>query len=859
MEYADSVSQLDHHVKQFERTILVTIEKEYHSERGSHLGKLNAHFEVFPDGEIYPINTGTDFCDTEQVFLISGFQEIKEKYGRNLFQAICSPSKADILKDRDCKYVTWAEKCSDIKQIFACQTFNTKLPELNSILDPKIIVDKLPITNTVMIFDEQEDCYLGPFAYRVDESNDSEESAITLKALQPTLSNTIPPYHVGKYDRELLETYCRNLPDGTQLISNIKRIADRHIGIIDFISDEEIIGLYASKVVNNGAIRNFSKGTVSHIRKYLSTTKDYSYFPKRFERLFGTLEKVEAWKDTRSDMMQLFLQSESGKKILTEYIRENKDQYFEQERVEFKEKLQKSFESENNNLASIKAERDELVSDIRRLTEEHTKLQRGDLENKHTENDYETWSKEHQTKIDAENEKLVSIQDNIKTVEEKLSNLKKTYVKYQNLEELEKEIQFQETLKQRTQSQLTETQAKLKESNDALIKKLVSLKPDVDALCGIIDSRPQQHLDLTVPIIKIEGDKQVKQEKIITGVIEHLEGYGRTTDFHAAANLLTSVAQTQFTLFSGLPGTGKTSMAKLLGQSLGLKSRCLTIPVARGWTSVRDILGFYNSLSQSYVNAPNGFTELLKQLDKEKREKLTGAPALVILDEFNLSQPEHYFSSFMEMADSELSQRTITTGDPNHPNILVPEHLRFIGTINNDESVQSLTPRMLDRACVVNFDDLDLDRSDNLTIPQTSEPEELLGAISGIEFIKLFKADTYNLTDNIRSILSLIIEKLSINDPKLGAPISISMRKIKAIAAYQNVAGSLMYEKPLGALDYAVSQHILPLLNGYGENFGRRLEELKLVIPESMERTHSLLGRIITNGEANMHSYGMGL
>nr|CAC9201083.1 Uncharacterised protein [Escherichia coli] len=28
------------------------------------------------------------------------------------------------------------------------------------------------------------------------------------------------------------------------------------------------------------------------------------------------------------------------------------------------------------------------------------------------------------------------------------------------------------------------------------------------------------------------------------------------------------------------------------------------------------------------------------------------------------------------------------------------------------------------------------------------------------------------------------------------------------------------------ALDYAVSQHILPLLNGYGQGFGKRLEAL---------------------------------
>lgn len=859
MEKIEQTSYIDRGSKTLERTILVTIEKEYYSERGSHLGKLNAHFEVFPDGEIYPINTGTDFCQTEQVFLLSGYQKLKEDHGQNLFQAICIPSKSDNLKEGDCKYVTRIENCSPISQTLACHSFTVPLPNPSSPNGARIILDKLPITKSILLYDKDTECYSGPFSYDVQSSNEYGECSLTLKALQPSLSNTIPPFHVGQYDKELLETYIRELPDNSQIISNIKRVADRHVSIVDFISDGEIVSLYASKVVSSGAIRNFSKGTVSHIRKYLSTTPDYNHYPKRFERLFKSLDQVEAWKESRSDMMELFLQSDIGKNTLLNYIESNKDQYFDNERAAFQKELKENFTNENQKLAAIKAERDELISEIRRLTEEYTQYQRGDVKStlNSDQNSYASLSKENKEKIEQETTKLESIKEDFLLVNDKLENVKSKYKKYKSLESLEKEIEFQETLKERTKSQLTETQNRLKESNDALIKKLVSLKPEVDALCGIVETRSPVEKEFDVPVIKLEGDKQDKREQIITNVIEHLEGYGRTSDFHAVSNLLTSVAQTQFTLFSGLPGTGKTSMAKLLGQSLGLRNRCLTIPVARGWTSIRDIMGFYNSLSQSYVNAPNGFMELLKQLHKEKSAK--GAAAFVVLDEFNLSQPEHYFSSFMEMADSELSTRTITTGDPSYPNICIPEHLRFIGTINNDESVQSLTPRMLDRACVINFDNFDLDRSDKLIIPQINIPDYLPTAISGTEFIQLFQAETLNLTDNIRTVLSLIIDKLNEDDPRLGTPVSVSMRKIKAIAAYQNIAGPLMYEKPLGALDYAVSQHILPLLNGYSENFGRRLDELKSLIPDSMERTHTLLNRIIASGQANMHSYGMGL
>ncbi|WP_410315066.1 AAA family ATPase, partial [Klebsiella pneumoniae] len=69
------------------------------------------------------------------------------------------------------------------------------------------------------------------------------------------------------------------------------------------------------------------------------------------------------------------------------------------------------------------------------------------------------------------------------------------------------------------------------------------------------------------------------REEIIDSVLDALNKQGRKTDYSTAANILTTISQTQFTLFSGLPGTGKTSLAKMLGNCLGLHNRLLNIPV----------------------------------------------------------------------------------------------------------------------------------------------------------------------------------------------------------------------------------------------------------------------------------------
>ena len=67
-----------------------------------------------------------------------------------------------------------------------------------------------------------------------------------------------------------------------------------------------------------------------------------------------------------------------------------------------------------------------------------------------------------------------------------------------------------------------------------------------------------------------------------------------------------------------------------------------------------------------------------------------------------------------------------------------------------------------------------------------------------------------------------------------------------------------MESKYLG-LDYAISQHVIPLLNGYGQGFGKRLEALIVNLPDEMEKSLKLLKKILNHGNQNMFSYGNNL
>ena len=160
------------------------------------------------------------------------------------------------------------------------------------------------------------------------------------------------------------------------------------------------------------------------------------------------------------------------------------------------------------------------------------------------------------------------------------------------------------------------------------------------------------------------------RNKFIEELRQSMKSYGRDISKHKLASMVVSIAQNQFTILAGLPGSGKTSFVKTMGKALNLRNRLHTIPVARGWTSQRDILGYWNSLTSSFQSAPTGLWELLTTLNSEK-DPAAVSPAILLLDEMNLSAPEHYFSSFMQLADGE-SERKIFTGSPELPYLNIP-------------------------------------------------------------------------------------------------------------------------------------------------------------------------------------------
>lgn len=86
------------------------------------------------------------------------------------------------------------------------------------------------------------------------------------------------------------------------------------------------------------------------------------------------------------------------------------------------------------------------------------------------------------------------------------------------------------------------------------------------------------------------------------------------------------------------------------------------------------------------------------KLDAENSD--SSYPLFIMLDEANLSPIEYYWADFMRLTDrSSYSDSYINIGIEHE--LYVPKTLRFLATINTDQTTESLSPRLIDRACII--------------------------------------------------------------------------------------------------------------------------------------------------------------
>ncbi len=186
-------------------------------------------------------------------------------------------------------------------------------------------------------------------------------------------------------------------------------------------------------------------------------------------------------------------------------------------------------------------------------------------------------------------------------------------------------------------------------------------------------------------------------------------------DLNTIRIFLAGLHMSPISILQGISGTGKTSLPREFAKALlsdsnyvGLdsdnqnKAPYRICAVQSGWRDNMDLMGYYNSFEHKYKE-----TDFFKALYVANQPKYANTLFLIILDEMNLSRPEHYFADFLSLLEQSPNERYISlTNTPKEvlPELVIggklkiPENVRFIGTANHDETTLEFAPKTYDRS-----------------------------------------------------------------------------------------------------------------------------------------------------------------
>ena len=188
---------------------------------------------------------------------------------------------------------------------------------------------------------------------------------------------------------------------------------------------------------------------------------------------------------------------------------------------------------------------------------------------------------------------------------------------------------------------------------------------------------------------------------------------------------------TQIIILCGKPGIGKTEFTKQMALALGAKYHL--IEVQSSWTDRSDLLGYFNPTNGEYQSTDflDALFSARQEMVEAKKQNRNARLHIICLDEMNIARVEYYFAIFLSLLQRSTDERKIRLipGDKNrllidaiqkrergeelkddekdilklekYQNFDLPTNVRFVATMNIDESTNPLSPKVIDRSLFI--------------------------------------------------------------------------------------------------------------------------------------------------------------
>lgn len=423
--------------------------------------------------------------------------------------------------------------------------------------------------------------------------------------------------------------------------------------------------------------------------------------------------------------------------------------------------LQSEKEGLSNQIAGLKGERTELKKDVEKLDQEiriKTEALKNLVESKNREIEAEIARKRK-----AVDEEIAGRRQNLErelqarreAFARDLANQTKQLeaMRAKQIDELRREIDELKRQKDRMAAEVAEYEVRkqkneeLKIENGKLEAKLDGLRQGIADAESIIakantirNNEANMWKDLERPVAIIERkpmsasaviDEELSLKTFKKALDESGYAFNERTIRAFHTGLLCGGAS-PLVVLSGISGTGKSLLPELYAKAFNMNF--LPVAVQPRWDGPQDVFGFYNHMEGRFKATE--LSRLLWQFDvynNENAAKMYGPSdqdqfpmSLVLLDEMNLARVEYYFSELLSKL--EIRNRVI---DPSHEDerkpseieleygassvvdesvaramarrLFVGRNILFVGTMNEDESTQTLSSKVIDRSNVLRF------------------------------------------------------------------------------------------------------------------------------------------------------------
>jgi 5-methylcytosine-specific restriction protein B len=270
------------------------------------------------------------------------------------------------------------------------------------------------------------------------------------------------------------------------------------------------------------------------------------------------------------------------------------------------------------------------------------------------------------------------------------------------------------------------------------------------------------------------------------------------------------------------------------------------VPVGADWTNREPLLGFPNALIENdYKKDEYGVLKLIIEANANSDK-----PYFLILDEMNLSHVERYFADFLSVMESK-SKISLHSGSEEWNNVPseigFPKNLFIIGTVNIDETTYMFSPKVLDRANVIEFRVTKEEMENYLQSNSVINLDNLegLGANMAGSFVEIAKDNSLEASDKEALNKSLIsfFSELKISGAEFGYR---SASEILRFAAVVNKIETTWNMAEI--IDAAIMQKLLPKVHGSRRKLEPVLKTLGQLCLQEGQKFDDL---IIANSEIN--------